>query len=303
MDKNPHRQMKIALLCAFIWSVQVPVFSLSDLKAEENPHHPVQSLSQKDRALLALASKEYEKAIPDFVQLVQEEGADSYVLRGFVQTFKGVNRLDEADQILLHLEMKYPNSSEIKFGQGLSALYQGKKEIAESLFDESVTIHPRNALAWNAWSTLLADRGDYVSAVQKNWEAIRLNPEESIFFENLRFIYKQMQHPELFVSKYKEQLEKGEEAIALGFAKVLAQGLRQEGFRYYSQNMIDLAIESFLKMEKIYNEVHYVSGMVPALFSLGLLYEEKGDIKTSQLYFQRVLSLNPQHLQARDKLK
>jgi tetratricopeptide (TPR) repeat protein len=303
MDKTSHRRRKIALLFAFIASLQVLVFSFSDLKAEENPHHPDQTLSQKDRALLALARKEYENAIPDFVQLVQEESADSYLLRGFVKAFKGVGRLDEADQILLHLEKKYPTSSEVKFGLGLSALYQGKNEIAESLFGESIKINSQNALAWNAWSTLLAEKGSYDSAVQKNWEAIRINPEEPIFFENLRFIYNQMKHPDLFVDKYSEQVEKGESKVALGFAKILTRELRQEGFRYYSQNKIDLAIESFLKMEKIYNEVHYISGIVPALFSLGLLYEEKGDIKTSQLYFQRVLSLNPQHLQARDKIK
>ena len=303
MDMNPHHRRKFSLFLVFIASLQVLVFPFSDLKAEENPHHSDQSLSQKDRALLALARKEYENAIPDFVQLVQKEGADSYLLRGFVKAFKGVDRLDEADQILLHLEKKYPNSSEVKFAQGLSALYQGKNDTAESLFDESLKINSQNALAWNAWSTLLADRGSYDAAVQKNWEAIRINPEESLFFDNLRFIYKQMKHPDLFVDKYNEQVEKGELEVALGFAKVLTRELRQEGFRLYSQNKIDLAIEPFLKMEKIYNEVHYVSGLVPALFSLGLLYEEKGDIKTSQLYFQRVLSLNPQHLQARDKIK
>jgi len=42
---------------------------------------------------------------------------------------------------------------------------------------------------------------------------------------------------------------------------------------------------------------------VPVYFSLGLLHEEKGNIKKSQEYFTRVLSINPNHIQARDKIK
>ncbi|MDG1928186.1 MAG: tetratricopeptide repeat protein [Nitrospinaceae bacterium] len=36
---------------------------------------------------------------------------------------------------------------------------------------------------------------------------------------------------------------------------------------------------------------------------MGLLYEEKGNIKKAQEYFARVLSINPNHIQAKDKIK
>lgn len=301
MNMRPHGKELIIL--TVLLSLQFLLFPLTALKAEENFHQGRPGFSLSDRAQLALANKEYEKAIPDFVQLVQEEGADSYIVRGFVKAFYGADRLDEADEVLSHLAKKYPQSSEIKFGQGLSAFYQGKQEKAESFFDSSLKLDSKNALAWNAWSAVLSERGLYELAVEKNWKAIRNDPEESIFFVNLRHIYKQMEHPELFVGKYKEQVEKGEMGIALGFAKVLARELRQEGFKHYSQQNLDLTIKAFLKIEKIYKEVRYISGIVPALFSLGLLYDEKGDTATSQLYYQQVLDLNPEHLQARDKIK
>jgi len=36
---------------------------------------------------------------------------------------------------------------------------------------------------------------------------------------------------------------------------------------------------------------------------LGLLNEEKGNVQKSQKYFGQVLAINPNHIQARDKIK
>jgi len=289
-------------LFIYLTVLQFLIFLHPISKAKGNLHFKLPNLTQKERANMALARKEYEKAIPDFVQLVQEKNADSYIFRGFVKTFYGADRIDEADAMLVHLEKNNPNSSALKFGQGLSAFYQGKLDRAESYIKSSLKMDSENALSWNVWSALLTEQGGYEDAIKKNWKAIELDPTERIFFENLRAICKRMSRPGLFVKKYKEQLQKDDKSIALGFAKVLARELRQEGFKRYAQNDLDSAIKSFLKMEELYKEVEYIPGIVPALFSLGLLYEEKGEKKRSQLYFQEVLKLNPRHLQARDKI-
>ena len=54
---------------------------------------------------------------------------------------------------------------------------------------------------------------------------------------------------------------------------------------------------------KIYLEIEDIKGQVPALFSLGLLQEEKGNAQKAQEYFSRVLAINPNHIQARDMIK
>ena len=63
------------------------------------------------------------------------------------------------------------------------------------------------------------------------------------------------------------------------------------------------AIASFEKILKIYKEIDDVNGEVPALFSLGILYEESGNIQKGQEFFKRVLSINPNHIQARKKIR
>ena len=75
--------------------------------------------------------------------------------------------------------------------------------------------------------------------------------------------------------------------------KVLAKNLRQEGFRLYSQGEIDKAIEKFSEMAERYGEIDYPGGIVPAYFSLGLLFEEKGDTEKARNYFLKVLEINP----------
>ena len=56
-------------------------------------------------------------------------------------------------------------------------------------------------------------------------------------------------------------------------------------------------------MLKIYQEIEDVNGQVPALFSLGLLNEEKVNVQKAQNYFAQVLAINPNHIQARDRIK
>ena len=70
-------------------------------------------------------------------------------------------------------------------------------------------------------------------------------------------------------------------------------------------------IEKCLKLAQILEypelsvskEIDDIKGQVPALFSLGLLQEEKGNAQKAQEYFSRVLAINPNHIQARDMIK
>ncbi|HCG72990.1 MAG TPA: hypothetical protein DE038_06780 [Nitrospina sp.] len=122
-----------------------------------------------------------------------------------------------------------------------------------------------------------------------------------MFFSNLQKIYQEMGEPDRFANEYKNLQQQNPDQW--GYGKTLARVIRQRAFSSYSKGDLDNAILGFEDMLKIYEEIGDVNGQVPALFSLGLLNEEKGNVQKSQKYFAQVLAINPNHIQARDKIK
>ena len=90
--------------------------------------------------------------------------------------------------------------------------------------------------------------------------------------------------------------------MANAYGKAVARSLRQKSFQLYAQGQLGGAIDRFEEMETIYKKIGHTSGLVPVYFSLGLLYEEKGDTSKAKIFFNRVLTINPKHLQAKDRL-
>ena len=106
-----------------------------------------------------------------------------------------------------------------------------------------------------------------------------------------------------FANEYKKLLQRKSKQRAFTYGKVLVRVIRQKAFGFYSKGELDNTILGFEEMLKIYQEIDDIKGQVPVFFSLGLLHEEKGNIKKAQEYFTRVLSINPNHIQAKDKIK
>jgi len=98
-------------------------------------------------------------------------------------------------------------------------------------------------------------------------------------------------------------LKNDSKKLAWAYGKTLVRVIRQKAFLAYSKGKLDNAILGFEDMLKIYQDIGDVKGQVPAFFSLGLLNEEKGNIQKAQEYFAKVLAINPNHIQARDKIK
>jgi len=98
-------------------------------------------------------------------------------------------------------------------------------------------------------------------------------------------------------------LKNDSKKLAWAYGKTLVRVIRQKAFRSYSEGDLDNAIFGFEDMLNIYQEIGDIKGQVPAFFSLGLLHEEKGNAQKAQDYFARVLAINPNHIQARDKVK
>jgi len=58
-----------------------------------------------------------------------------------------------------------------------------------------------------------------------------------------------------------------------------------------------------MAMVDIYREIDHASGRVAGLFSLGLLYEEQGELERAREYYRNLLKINPDHIQAREKIR
>jgi tetratricopeptide (TPR) repeat protein len=134
-------------------------------------------------------------------------------------------------------------------------------------------------------------------------QAIRVNPKEPMFFSNLETIYKRMGDPDLIVTDYNFYLkEEGDPDLIRGYGMAVGRSMRQSSFRFYNEGHLDQAILKWLGIERIYKEIDHKAGLVPVYFSLGLLHEEKDDRQNAQKYFNRVLMLNPLHIQAKERL-
>ena len=134
-------------------------------------------------------------------------------------------------------------------------------------------------------------------------KAIKINPEERMFFSNLGKIYKRMGNPDQIIADYNFYL-KGEDNSDLirGYGMAVGRRIRQASFKLYSEGHLDEAALKWKEIEKIYKKIDHKPGLVPVYFSLGLLHEEKGDLKNAQEYFKQVLTLNPLHIQAKERL-
>ena len=149
----------------------------------------------------------------------------------------------------------------------------------------------------------MADKKLYSEGIEKVKKAIGINPSEIIFFNNLWRIYDEMGKRNLILAEFENHVRDGQSVLAKGYGLALARKIRQEGFSLYAKGDLGKAVERFLNLAEIYRKIDHVSGLVPALFSLGLLYDEQGEPEKAEKYFQEVLAINPGHIQAREKVK
>jgi len=155
----------------------------------------------------------------------------------------------------------------------------------------------------NSLGAVRLSKKSYTQAVNLVRKAIQINPKEPMFFMNLETIYKQMGDPSLIIADYNFYLKEKEDLdLIRGYGMAVARSMRQSSFRLYNEGHLDQAILKWLKIERVYKEIDHNAGLVPVYFSIGLLHEEKDDRKNAQKYFNRVLMLNPLHIQAKERL-
>ena len=277
------------------------LFSSSPVLAQAHPVYEKFKLSVKDEAQILFARERYKESIEKFKELLKSEGETSTTFRVMLKAWKAIEGLNDAEQFLQNYQASNKDSTHIWYAFGYLNYLKADYEKAEKSFEESLKMNPKNGLALNNLGAILSEKKQYALAIEKVKSAIQTDPKELMFYSNLQKIYQKMGEPDRFANEYKNLPQQNPEQW--GYGKTLVRVIRQRAFSSYSKGDLDNAILGFEDMLKIYREIGDVNGQVPALFSLGLLNEEKGNVQKSQNYFAQVLAINPNHIQAKGKIK
>jgi tetratricopeptide (TPR) repeat protein len=235
--------------------------------------------------------------------LVLKDGGNGYAFRGLVLAYKGLGRLDDAESWVETYLTEKPFSSAALYASGYIFFLKDDIKNAEELFKKAIELDYTNALALNNLGAVRLSKKSYTQAVSLVRKAIQINPKEPMFFMNLETIYKKMGDPSLIITDYNFYLKEKEDLdLIRGYGMAVGRNMRQASFRLYNKGYLEKTILKWVEIEKIYKEIDHQSGLVPVYFSLGILYEEKGDFQNAKNYFDLVLKLNPLHIQAKERL-
>ena len=288
----------------YIWIITILSLSFPpSVCSQPQGHFNSSLLSPIQRADFLLMQSLNEDALLLYQSLIVKDGTSGYPFRGLVRAYKGMGRLGDAESWLESFLVENPNSSPALYASGYIFYLKENMIRAEELFNKALELDANNALALNNLSAVLLNQKSYAQAVNLVHKAIRVNPKDPMFFSNLETIYKRMGDPDLIVTDYNFYLnEEGDPDLIRGYGMAVARSMRQSSFRLYNDGHLDQAILKWLKIERVYKEIDHNAGLVPVYFSIGLLHEEKDDRKNAQKYFNRVLMLNPLHIQAKERL-
>ena len=243
-----------------------------------------------------------EQALQLYESLIAKGEGGGYSFRGLILAYKGMNKLNAAEFWTENYLGENPNSSLALYASGYVFYLKKNLKKAEELFKKALKYDNNNALALNNLGAVFLGQNSYAEAVSLVHKAIQVNPKEPMFFSNLETIYKKMGDPELIIADYNFYLGKDDPDVIKGYGMAVSRRMRQISFRLYSKGHLNEAILKWIEIERIYKKINHQTGLVPVYFSLGLLNEEKGDSQNAKRYFNQVLTLNPLHIQAKERL-
>ena len=287
----------ICILLVFLSPTLVPSYSRAQPHLDMNDFR----LPPEAKGDFYFSQGKFKESLAVYKSVLQDKDDASSVFRNMVKAWEAMGALDEAKMFLNDYLQSHEKSSAVRYGLGFVHYLKNENLLAEELFRQATELDPENGLAWNNWAAALSNQKRFQDAVEKVRNAIRSDPKELIFFFNLKKIFDEMGEGSRFEEEFKKNLDSGEDSW--GYGKVLARFIRQESFRDYAKGNIVGAITGFERILNIYQQTEDVKGQVPALFSLGLLHEENGNSQKSQEFFRQVLAINPDHIQAKDKIK
>jgi tetratricopeptide (TPR) repeat protein len=270
----------------------------------QTPNHPqMPKLSSMQMAEMYHKRGEYDEAIKIYQSILESGERGSDLFRGLIRTWRDSGKSLLAIEFIQEFIDKNPDCSGCWYGFGYLNYLEKQDAEAEKKFLKAIELNPANAMAWNNLGAVKTRTKSYALAVDDVKEAIRLDPNNPMFYNNLWIVYEKMGGDGLFFAEFQGYVLKGPKKLAVGYGKVIARRLRQKGFAAYSKGNLEKALKQFQDMVQIYRKIDHKPGLVQGLFSLGLLLEEQGEHSLALEKYRQLLEINPNHIQARKKLK
>jgi tetratricopeptide (TPR) repeat protein len=271
--------------------------------AQTPSHRQMPKLSSMQMADMYHNRGEYDQAIKIYQSLLKSGERGSTLFRGLIRTWRDSGKSLLAKEFIQEFIDNNPDCSGCWYGFGYLDYLEKQDAEAEKKFLKAIELNPANAMAWNNLGAVKTRTKSYTLAVDDVKEAIRLDPNNSMFYNNLRIIYEDMGADGLFFAEFESYVLKGPRKLAVGYGKAIAQRLRQKGFAAYSKGNLEKTLKQFQDMVEIYRKIDYKPGLVQGLFSLGLLLEEKGERVLALEKYRQLLEINPNHIQAKEKIR
>ena len=293
---NPSRFLAYFLACALI-STAVSFTSA------QVPGHERLTPTPLAKGNYYLSNKQYHQALLVFKALVEKEPSNNYVFRSLALAWNGLDQFNEGEAYLKDYLSIHPMSDSAMYGLGFLYYLDGRWNKSEEFLNKATASNPGNALALNNMGAVYAQQKKFSKAEAIVKKAIGHRPSELMFYENLFGVYKRAGATSKFAIEFHQLLKKKSTDVTRGYGITLARHKRQEGFRLYSQAKLNETIDTFVELLQIYSDIKRGSGIIATLFSLGLLYEEQGDLINARDSYNNVLKINPKHLQALERIK
>ncbi|CAI2718553.1 tetratricopeptide repeat protein [Nitrospina watsonii] len=288
------RSLLMVCLCAAMLPVSVNA---------QAPHMEWDRLAPLQKGEIYLLRKKPAQALEIFRNLWRQEPHNHYAVRGIVRAYQVAGQLDESQTFFQNFVNENPEAAPAWYGLGYTYYQLEKYQEAKQPLQRAVELDSKLALAWNALGATLTHLKEYDAALEHVKRAIAVHPSELMFYRNLKMIYERMGKPDRFENEYRYHLKSGHTEVAKQYGLILAQSLRQASFRDYSAGNKEEATQRTREMLQVYMEINHITGVVAAHFSLGLLLEETGDREGARSQYREVLKINPNHLQARDRIR
>jgi len=288
------------LVCLLACALISPVVRFASAQV---PGHEILPTTPMAKGSYYLFTKQYQQALRLFTELVQKEPSNNYAFRSLALAWNGLGQAGEGEAYLKDYLSAQPMSGPAMYGLGFLYYLDGRWNESEEYLSKAIASNPENALALNNMGAVYAKKKNFSKAEALVKKAIGFHPAELMFYKNLFGVYREAGVTGQFAMEFHQLVKKNSTDVARGYGITLAKHKRQEGFRLYSQGKLSETIDTFLEILQIYTVIKRDSGIIATLFSLGILYEEQGDLIRARQSYNNLLKINPKHLQAQERIK
>jgi tetratricopeptide (TPR) repeat protein len=288
------------IACVFVNLILACLLMVSQAIAQAHSGFD-QEPTLKQKAEIYLYRNEFSESISYYKKAIEKDKTDAYLFRGLAQAFNRSGKTDEGTDIFnQYLQTSPPNAL---YGLGYLHYLMKEEEQSQTFLREAIKMNPQHTLAMNNLGAILSEENVFEEALSFVKRAISINPKEGMFYRNLQIIYSKMGKGEVFESEYEGALKEGVTDMATGYGKAFATYLRQQGFKYFSQGKVEKSVKAFEKVVQVYRTIQHPGGELAGLFGLGSLYEKLGNEEKAFELYHEILKINPNHIQAKQKLE